>query len=49
MTPLKSKMILASFTLLRIMIHRLIMRPWQVYTDVEESEVKKKYLSPRLN
>ena len=44
MNPLRSKMILASFTVLRILVHRLIMRPWQVWSEVEESSVKKAYL-----
>ena len=41
MTPLKSKMVIGCFILLRVLLHKLLMRPWQSIHTVEESSVNK--------
>jgi len=40
MTPQKSKMVIGLFILLRILVHRIIMRPWTVLPGIKKENVK---------
>jgi len=40
MTPQKSKMIIGCFMLLRILVHKIILRPWTVLPGISKGSVK---------
>jgi len=44
MTPNRSKMIMGSLILIRILIHKIILRPWTVFYDIKKSKVNKQNL-----
>jgi len=45
MTVVQSKMVIGCFILLRVLLHKLIMRPWQFSKQVNEKKIDKKYYS----
>jgi len=42
MDPLSSKMILGCFILLRVLLHKIIMRPWTAISTLKENNINKK-------
>jgi len=44
MTPNRSKMIMGSLILIRILIHKIILRPWTVFYDIKKTKVNKQNL-----
>lgn len=41
-TQLKSKMVIGLFILLRVLLHKMIMRPWTVIPGLKKDKVKMK-------
>ncbi len=40
MTPSKSKLLLSSLVLVRVLLHRAILRPWTIFPEIKEKNVK---------
>ena len=44
MTDFSSKMIIGCFVLLRVLLHKIIMRPWTAIPSLKENNINKKNL-----